>query len=359
MHLSSHNKASNRLLLIANGHEVYLQDLLSLSDDVHFIDPYFDSQSCVSSNSLKSYLDKNNIQINDTKIVYASGLEGKDHIHKYLDENFQILGNPLFKFQKLSDIYKIDKKLFNNHIITPKFAKSYNYKYLSKTPYSSGGVGVGNSICPHTKYFQEFIPGSTYSVSFIAVYSEPKILGFNQLFTVRDNIKYPYLNAGAMMIDFDHKIRINFENWLYEFCQHYRLSGYASIDFKVYKNRIYILDINPRLSGTYRLHRRKYGNLMLNHLMYTDKLSKMSDDYFAYIILYAKGDIIINQKIRDIPDISDSPEIDAVIKKNSPILTLNIKASNQTALHKEINQRIMCAMKIIDCYNTQLDYEQY
>ena len=49
--------------------------------------------------------------------------------------------------------------------------------------------------------------------------------------------------------------------------------------------------------------------------------------------------------------------LDEIIKKNSPLLTLNIEASNQTALYNEINHRIMCAMKIIDCYNTQLEHE--
>ena len=357
MHLSLHNKASNRLLLIANGHEVYFHDLLKLSDDVDYIDPYFDNQLCVSTKSLKAFLEKNNIHSNNTKIVYASGLEGKECIQKYLDNNFGILGNPLFKFHKLSDIYKIDRNLFNQQVTIPKYDKNYNYKYLSKTFNSSGGIGVGNCIFSHNNYFQEFIPGKTYSLSMLVNESKPKILGFNQLFTVKDNNKFPYLNAGAMMIDFDYKIRENFEDWVRQFCKHYKLSGYASIDFKIFKNKIFILDINPRLSGTYRLYRRKYHNLMSNHLAYEDKLSKISDDYFAYITLYAKNDIVIGKKIKTIPDISDSPKIDEFIKKNSPILTLNIEASNQRALYNEINHRIMCAMKIIDCYNTQLEHE--
>lgn len=357
MHLSLHNKASNRLLLIANGHEVYLHDLLKLSYDVDYIDPYFDNQSCVSTKSFKAFLDKKNIPSNNTKIVYASGLEGRECIQKYLDNNFGILGNPLFKFHKLSDIYKIDKTLFNQKITIPKFDKNYNYRYLSKTFNSSGGIGVGNCIYSYNKYFQEFIPGKTYSVSLLVNRSIPKFLGYNQLFIVKDNNKFPYLNAGAMMIDFDYKIRENFEDWVRQFCKHYKLTGYTSIDFKIFENKIFILDINPRLSGTYRLYRRKYHNLMSNHLAYKNKLSKMSCDYFAYITLYAKNDIVIDKKFKRIPDISDSPKIDEVIKKNSPILTLNIEASNQRALHKEINQRIMCAMKIIDCYNTQLDYE--
>ena len=96
---------------------------------------------------------------------------------------------------------------------------------------------------------------------------------------------------------------------------------------------------------------------MSNHLSFTDNVTQKSNDYFSYIILYAKKDIVIDNRIKNIPDITDLPEIGEVIRKDSPILTLNIQADNPRELYQEINSRIMCAMKIIDCYNTQLEYE--
>ena len=52
------------------------------------------------------------------------------------------------------------------------------------------------------------------------------------------------------------------------------------------------------------------------------------------------------------------------IKKNSEVMLIrNDKLSVcPITTHidiKEIKRRIISAMKIIDCYNTQLDYEQY
>ena len=40
-----------------------------------------------------------------------------------------------------------------------------------------------------------------------------------------------------------------------------------------------------------------------------------------------------------------------------PVITLNMKADNQDDLYKTIKRRIKSAMEIIDCYNTQLEYE--
>ena len=44
-------------------------------------------------------------------------------------------------------------------LVTKSLSKSYN---------SSGGIGVGNDIFSSNTYFQKFIPGKTFSISFIA-----------------------------------------------------------------------------------------------------------------------------------------------------------------------------------------------
>ncbi|GIR42742.1 MAG: hypothetical protein CM15mP53_06580 [Ectothiorhodospiraceae bacterium] len=80
---------------------------------------------------------------------------------------------------------------------------------------------------------------------------------------------------------------------------------------------------------------------------------------FPISFFYAKNDLVVDRRISSIEDVSDTPNIGQAIKKDMPIMTLNIRANNQHNLFKEIKRRIISAMKIIDCYNTQLDYEQY
>jgi predicted ATP-grasp superfamily ATP-dependent carboligase len=174
---------------------------------------------------------------------------------------------------------------------------------------------------------------------------------------IKDNTKFPFLHSGAMTID-DHNIEIKFPHkWLNSLVNFYNLSGYCSIDFKIYDNKIFLLDFNPRLSSSYRLYKRRYNNLMHNHLGISDDYSLSNNDYYAYVIFYAKKDIIIDESIRYINDVSDCPKIGELIKKDAPIFTLNIHANKQNNLIDEVKVRINSVMEIIDCYNTQLEYE--
>ena len=358
MHLNSHKKAYRDILLIANGHEVYHKDLSEHFQNIHHIDSYSDEEDYLSSlNSFKNYVRNKNLLQKDTKVVYASGLEGKKEIHQYIEDNFHVLGVPLTEFDNISSLDKIDHSLLNNNIKIPEITYEFNYKYLSKSYDSSGGMRVGNDLTLSSTYFQKFIPGKTFSISFIASPSTPTILGFNQLFIVKNNIKYPFLHAGCMTIDLDQPYKGYIEDWVYKISKHFNLTGFISIDFKIYNQSIEILDINPRLSGSYRLYTRKYNNLMCNHMMLSNTLDIKSKDYLSYIILYAKDDIKVDKKIQTLPDVSDIPDVGQVIKKDMPVITLNMKADNQDDLYKTIKRRIKSAMEIIDCYNTQLEYE--
>jgi predicted ATP-grasp superfamily ATP-dependent carboligase len=96
---------------------------------------------------------------------------------------------------------------------------------------------------------------------------------------------------------------------------------------------------------------------MYNHLGISDDYSLSNNHCYAYVIFYAKKDIIIDESIRYINDISDSPKIGELIKKDAPIFTVNIHSNKQNNLIDEVKVRINSVMEIIDCYNTQLEYE--
>ena len=57
MHLSLHKKAYRDILLIANGHEVYKNDLSKFVQNIHHIDIYSDDEHHLNSlDSFKSYI---------------------------------------------------------------------------------------------------------------------------------------------------------------------------------------------------------------------------------------------------------------------------------------------------------------
>ena len=359
MHLNLHKKAYKKVLLIANGYEAYHDDVAKDAESIFHVDPYSQDQNYLESlRTFKIFLNKNNLDNKSTKIIYGSGLEEKLDIQEFLDNKFQVAGNSFSKYRYLSNIYNLDNNLFNKKISLPTISKSYHYKLLSKKHNSSGGINVGNDILSSHTYYQSYIPGKTYSISFIANGESPKILGFNQLFVVQNNIKFPFLYAGAMNLGLK-EADIDFpKEFIIELCSTYKIQGYCSIDFKVSDNKILILDFNPRLSSSYRLYNRIYNNLMHHHLGFIDNdINTISNQYYAHIILYARKDLIIDDAINKLENISDKPKIGDLIKKDMPLFTINIHASHKSDLLCKIKNRIMSAMEIIDCYNTQLEYE--
>ncbi len=359
MHLSLHKKAFNKVLLISNGYETFYNDIKGIANKLYFIDPYYQKENYLESLEVfQNYLKKNNIKDHSLKIIYGSGLENKCDIKEYLDNDFDICGNSLHKSTLLSNPYNLDKKLFNDNVVLPEISHKFHYKYLSKKNNSSGGLNVGNNFSSSDIYYQKYIPGKTYSVSFVSNGTNTQILGFNQLFHVKNNSEYPYMHAGAMTLCLNDDQLEKYRRWIFNFASIYKLNGFCSIDYKLHNNKIYILDINPRLSGTYRLYKKKYKKLMENHIGLTsEKIELYSNNYHAYIILYAKNDLVFNESINDIKDISDTPTIGESFKKNMPILTLNIRSHDKYELMSKIKNRIKSAMKIIDCYNIDLEYE--
>ena len=112
MHLSLHKKAYRDILLIANVHEVYKNDLSKFVQNIHHIDNYSDDEHCLNSlDSFKNYIKNKNLLNRETKVVYASGLEGKKDIQQYIESNFDVFGIPLTQFDDISDLNKIHNSL--------------------------------------------------------------------------------------------------------------------------------------------------------------------------------------------------------------------------------------------------------
>ena len=56
-------------------------------------------------------------------------------------------------------------------------------------------------------------------------------------------LAYPFLHAGAMSIDFDQPYKGYMLDWIKVITKHYSLTGYISIDFKIFNNKLEILNL--------------------------------------------------------------------------------------------------------------------
>ena len=87
------------------------------------------------------------------------------------------------------------------------------------------------------------------------------------------------------------------------------------------------------------------------------KIKTVKGVAFTGSLKTAKKILIVDESINKLDNISDKPKIGDCIKKDMPLFTINIYSEQKDDLMSKIKNRIMSAMKIIDCYNTQLEYE--
>ena len=74
-------------------------------------------------------------------------------------------------------------------------------KSIIKPLFSSGGLNINfYKKDKNNFYYQEFIPGPTFSISFFIKKKKFFLLGYNRLFTLKNFHTNPFIHAGAMKI---------------------------------------------------------------------------------------------------------------------------------------------------------------
>ena len=279
-------------------------------------------------------------------LIYGSGLEDKKNIYKSLSKNFVIKGNDLDMLSKLSDVNLLkpffDKYNFKN---PDSFEQGDSIKkYIWKPFNSSGGYGISYNIREKVSHYkQKYLPGCTLSISFICNNKNFKFLGFNKLFLLKECHEYPFIHAGAMMTSLSldsQKIITSFSM----LAKDLNLKGYNNIDFKLINNEIYILDINPRITSTFKIYNDLYhNNLLRNQINQDDNLinnmNKINNNIYGYIHLFAKENFIFKKSFHDAV-FTNLPKDGEHIKKGDPIFSIHMNALSEEDLIYKFEEKI-------------------
>ena len=250
----------------------------------------------------------------------------------------KILGNK--KNKHIIDKYKMYKKLHKNFSMPLTFkidslqeAKEIiiNYpekKFIVKPITGTGGVGIKffneNLIIDEPILLQEFIEGDNVSSSFLSykshkidmVTTSEQIIGSEMLgaseFMYCGNIT-PLVNSNPKLINISTKIS-----------KMYKLLGSNGIDFILQKNKVYVIEVNPRIQGTFECVETSFNmNLAKAHIDVSNdkqisipKLQKFTVKLVPYSFEDAKYNISGDSNIKDIST------QDFTIKKGFPISTI-------------------------------------
>ncbi|MBP2173249.1 ATP-grasp domain-containing protein [Methanococcus voltae] len=332
----------------------------------------FEVYSVSYYNPIDNYPDKSEYLVNDMQHgnFYSNYSEDKllslassyeDLVDNYIicsgifeSENSKIpkwdtIGNTPKKINEISNKYNITKTLQNLGYKTP-ISKKINNKYqlekfieefgevILKPIYGCGGVGViyiNNKMLNiefdllnrlDVKYpllAQEYINSESYSLSYI----NSTYLALNKQIISRSDFGNMYVgNITPYNPEFISK---GFETQITQFSELIEildLKGMNGFDFMVKDGQPHIIDLNPRILGTYETLELSC-NYNLAKVLLGAECPKMKEVYHKRV-LFANEDFVFDKDIfkkfcTNIDDyIKDLPMNGARISKNEPICTL-------------------------------------
>ena len=296
-------------------------------------------------------------------IIPISGISPNDFSKK---DQKKILGN-----RDVSDIENksIFYKKIKDEFLTPltfslndmdeafEISKSYpNKQFILKPVKGSGGYDISllnndANIEFNEREFilQEYVPGINLSSSILASKSDAKTIMNTRLLTMNDfekNNSFIYvgnilpLTNESIMGDVENIDELNNEmkNTSETLAQKFSLIGSNGIDYILNENGLYVLEINPRLQGTFECIEMSLGINMLDaHIKscFGEIIEIPKAKYYSYKKIIYSPARMKYEKI-DLDNIYDLPHIGSITEKSEPLLTIIDKDKNFEKLYKKV-----------------------
>ena len=323
----------------------------------------FDEILCENENSSENDIDK---------IVLTTGLNASDFKGKFKKYQKFVRGNK--NTEKVENKFNLYKKLKNKFDVPLTFQPSDAYElneilqqytnnpFILKPLQGSGGLGIfllnnescdknndSNSILQNIPYenyiLQEYVEGINVSSSVLSSHYEQKNLINTRLITEHDlgNNSFEY-SGNILPLDEDslkmfNDNQTNFEKNNFnvneinqemndtseDLIREFGLIGSNGIDYILDKDgKLKVIEINPRLQGTYELVENACGiNLLDAHIKACEgEIIDIPDanQYSIKKIIYARKQVNIGNL--NIPNVYDIPYEGVKIEKDQPLVTL-------------------------------------
>lgn len=314
------------------GYTVYATSFFELEDQKRYVDKLI-VPSSFDSFDLKI--------IEDLALNYVNEV---DHIIFTSDVDMdrfpssKIIGNK--KNKDIIDKFKLYKRLHKNFLMPLTFKidtieeareiiKNYPEKeFLIKPVQGTGGMGIkhfsDDLTIDNNFLLQEYIRGDSVSSSFLSyknhdidmVTTSEQIIGSKMLgvddFLYCGNVT-PLINSSPKLVNISTKIS-----------KMYKLLGSNGIDFVLQKNRVYVIEVNPRIQGTFECVEKSFEmNLAKAHVDSSNDVKveiPSLKNFTVKLVPYSHEDsrynIPLNSSIRDVSSKNE------LIKKGYPISTI-------------------------------------
>lgn len=282
-------------------------------------------------------------------IIPISGISTSDFPNKYKKK---ILGNRDIK--NIENKYEFYKEI-KDEFLTPmtfsvtdvdeaiEIKKNYTDKqFILKPTHGSGGYDIkllDNDIPIELNdgdfIMQEYVKGISLSSSVLATKSDAKTIVNTRLLTEHDfGISDSFIYIGnilpltsrSVMADVKDTDKLNetISETSENLARKFNLIGSNGVDYILNENGLYVIEINPRLQGTFECVEKSFGINMLDaHIKACQgKLIEIPEaKYYSYKKIVYSPTRMKYQKI-DLDNIYDLPHIGSITEKSEPLLTI-------------------------------------
>lgn len=328
----------------------------SINPDCGVFEDKFSSENIL--NVSKDYLDEVDY------IIPISGISPNDFEKKHQKK---ILGNK--DISKVEDKYRFYKEIRNEFLTPETFyvndvdeaveiqKNNPEVQYIAKPLKGSGGYNINllnnqsqlQLNCDEKLIVQEYIEGINLSSSVLASENEAENIVNSRLLTQHDfekNSQFKYvgnilpLTEKSILAPVKNTDAINREmaDTSEKLIRKFELIGSNGVDFILNKNGLYVIEINPRIQGTFECVQQALGINMLeahikacqNEIIAIDKA-----EYYSYKKIIYSPKTVKYEKI-DLNNLYDMPHLGSITQKDEPLLTIIDKDKDFDKLYEKV-----------------------
>ena len=266
--------------------------------------------------------------------------------------------NKYLFYKKIKDEFLTPKTFSINDIDeADEIRENYpNTKFILKPVQGSGGYNINilnddTDIQFNSNEFmlQEYVPGISLSSSVLACKNDAKTIMNSRLLTMHDfekNNSFLYmgnilpLTEKSIMAEVKDIDEINKEmiESSENLTRKFNLIGSNGVDYILNENGLYVIEINPRIQGTFECVEKSLGINMLDAHIKACKgnlIEIPKAKYYSYKKIIYSPTRMKYEKI-DLDNIYDLPHIGSITEKSEPLLTIIDKDKNFEKLCKKV-----------------------
>jgi predicted ATP-grasp superfamily ATP-dependent carboligase len=336
----------------------------------------FDAQGFIADELLKAIAQLN--LSGCLGCIYGSGFEAQPDLLQKIAEVVPVIGNTsntVTAIKHAAQFFTALRQLNIAHpaifdVLPERDDSNRSAVYLKKFAAGSGGAHIklastNDAKLLNNEYYQQQLNGQSVSLLFLADRHKVEVIGFNEQW-LNSCADMPFRYGGAVShVVLSGSVQQQLTEAAEKLTVAFGLLGLNSLDAIVHDNKVYVLEVNPRLSATFDLYDNTAENLIDRHVQVCLNQEDFGSEYQslqpqvqktqvkkhkAHAIVYIASDTEIAPSIEWPSWVVDTPfNIDETkkISAGDPVCTVTAYDDSAEAAKQLVYARVKIVQKLL------------